>query len=121
MPLHARQTLLGIAVAFTLAACATTAQQSPSDDMLQLGAASAGGGSNLRDLTPEEKQVIMNAVSSSVKDPGGAKYRWARFSRDVPLSGNVNYCATVNAKSPYPAYSGWQSYIVELECLRRHR
>ena len=25
----------------------------------------------------------------------------------------VNYCGMVNAKSPFPAYSGWQAYIVE--------
>ena len=26
---------------------------------------------------------------------------------------SVNYCATVDAQSPYPAYSGQQAYIVE--------
>ena len=56
----------------------------------------------------------MNAVSTSIKDPAAAQYRWARFSRDVPFGGSVNYCAMVNAKSPYPAYNVWQSYIVAL-------
>ncbi len=31
----------------------------------------------------------------------------------TPEDGPTNYCGTVNAKSPYPAYSGWQAYIVE--------
>ena len=64
-----------------------------------------------RELTPPEKKVISDAVGLSIKDPGSAQYRWPK----IPASeeGSVNYCGMVNAKSPYPAYSGWQAYIVE--------
>jgi hypothetical protein len=47
-----------------------------------------------RDLTPEEKKVIMDAIASSLRN------------------GSVNYCATVDAQSPHAAYNGRQAYIV---------
>ena len=65
-----------------------------------------------RDLTPQEKKAIVDAVSPSLRDPGSAKYKWAKFPTIV-TDESVNYCATVDAKSPYPAYSGHQAYIVE--------
>jgi len=64
-----------------------------------------------RDLSPEEKKIIMAAVAPSLRDAGAAKYHWAKF----PVSSNEyapNYCATVDAKSPYAAYNGRQAYIV---------
>jgi hypothetical protein len=65
-----------------------------------------------RDLTPQEKKVIIGAIASSLKDPASAKYRWAKFPVVTP-DDDVNYCATVDAKSPYAAYNGRQAYIVE--------
>jgi hypothetical protein len=56
--------------------------------------------------------VIRDAVATAVRDPAAAKYKWARIPRSA--GGSTNYCAMVNAKSQYPAYSGWQAYIVEL-------
>ena len=35
----------------------------------------------------------------------------------VAASGEVNYCGTVDAKSPFPAYSGRQAYIVEAKVV----
>jgi hypothetical protein len=64
-----------------------------------------------RELTPSEKKIIVSALSPSLKDPGSAKFRWAKI-RDA-TEGAVNYCGMVNAKSPYPAYSGQQAYILE--------
>src|SRR6202011_3548374 len=57
-----------------------------------------------RDLTPEEKKVIMDAVAQSLRNPGSAKYHWAKFPA-VVTEGSVNYCATVDAQSPYAAYT----------------
>jgi hypothetical protein len=79
--------------------------------MLALGSASPPSASDLRELTPEEKQVIVDGVSASIKDPASAKFKWAKFPRSVGLSDSVNYCAMVNAKSQYPAYNGWQAYV----------
>jgi hypothetical protein len=64
-----------------------------------------------RELTPAEKKIIMSALASSLRDLGSAKFRWAKIRN--ASEGAVNYCATVNAKSPYPAYSGQQAYILE--------
>ena len=67
-----------------------------------------------RDLTPEEQQVIMDAVAPSLRNPGSAKYHWAKFPA-VVTEGSVNYCAIVDAQSPYAAYNGRQAYIVETQ------
>jgi hypothetical protein len=67
-----------------------------------------------RDLSPEEKKAIIAAVAPSLRDPASAKYRWAKFPA-VTMENAVNYCATVDAKSPYAAYDGHQAYIVEAQ------
>lgn len=58
--------------------------------------------------------MIMDAVATAIRDPAAAKYKWAKIARGTGLGGSNNYCAMVNAKSQYPAYNGWQAYIVEL-------
>jgi hypothetical protein len=73
---------------------------------------SAGASVGQRDLTPQEKKVIMDAIGPSLRNPGSAKYRWAKFPA-VVAEDSVNYCATVDAQSPYAAYSGHQAYIIE--------
>ena len=75
---------------------------------------SAGVSIGQRDLTPEEKKVIMDAVAQSLRNPGSAKYHWAKFPA-VVTEGSVNYCATVDAQSPYAAYNGRQAYVVEAQ------
>ena len=64
-----------------------------------------------RELTPAEKKIIISAIAPSLRDAGSAKYRWAKIRNTA--NGSVNYCGMVNAKSPYPAYSGQQAYILE--------
>ena len=103
--------LIGLlAVGLALSACATTPS---SPDGAAPSSAAVSGGIGQRELSPQEKKVIIDALSTSIRDPGSAKYKWAKFPLVVPGDGSVNYCAMVNAKSPYPAYSGWQNYIVE--------
>jgi hypothetical protein len=67
-----------------------------------------------RDLSPEEKKVIMDAVAPSLRNPASARYHWAQFPA-VVTEGSINYCATVEAQSPYAAYNGRQAYIVEAQ------
>lgn len=76
--------------------------------------ASASVNIGQRDLTPQEKKVIMDAIGPSLRNPGSAKYRWAKFPA-VVTEDSVNYCATVDAQSPYAAYNGRQAYIVEAQ------
>jgi hypothetical protein len=54
----------------------------------------------------------MDAVQYNLKDPQTARYHWTRFPVHTDQD-SVNYCATVDAKSPYPPYDGKQAYIVE--------
>lgn len=72
-----------------------------------------------RDLTPQEKKAIIDAVAPSLRNPGAAKYRWAKFPAVVNDEA-VNYCAMVDAQSPFAAYSGRQAYIVEAHLSSGH-
>ena len=72
-----------------------------------------------RDLAPAEKKAIIDAVAPSLRNPGAAKYRWAKFPT-VVNDESVNYCAMVDAQSPYAAYSGRQAYIVEAHLTGGH-
>jgi hypothetical protein len=109
--------VLGLAAGLALCGCAgsplsssSSSSSSTAEGLLGLHA-NAAGGQGLRELTLPEKKVITDAVDLSIKDPGSAQFRWPQIS--ATQDGAVNYCGMVNAKSPYPAYSGWQAYIVE--------
>jgi hypothetical protein len=101
------------AAALALAACATTA---PTAGGTGAATAAASASVGQRDLTPEEKKIIVDAVAPNLVDPKSAKYHWAKFP-DMTMQDSVNYCATVDGKSPYPAYNGRQAYIVETKVL----
>jgi len=78
------------------------------------GTALAQQGFGQRDLTPEEKKVIIDAIAPSLRNPASATFHWAKFPALVAAD-SVNYCATVDAQSPYAAYNGRQAYIVETQ------
>jgi hypothetical protein len=107
--------IAAFAAGFALSACATS--PSSSADSPSASNAEASAPVAQRDLTPQEKKVIADAVMPSLRDTGSAKYRWAKFPTVIPDGGSVNYCATVDAKSPYAAYSGRQEYIVEAKVV----
>jgi hypothetical protein len=98
-----------LAAILALSGCATTG---PQDNAAAGGTAGASASLVQRDLTPQEKKAIVDSVSTSIRNPAAAKYKWAKFPL-VPSEDPVNYCAMVDAQSPYPAYSGQQAYIVE--------
>ena len=114
-----------IAASVALAACAASppadqpaASAAPATTPAA-AAAAATPASQLRDLTPQEKKIIVDAVAPSLKEPGAAKYKWTKFPI-VPPSDEVSYCATVDAKSPYAAYSGHQAYIIDAKVVGGH-
>ena len=110
--------IAALAIGFALAACATGPSQN-SVAATDAAPAAAGGGGPQRDLTPPEKKAIVDSVSPSLRDPASAKYRWAKIPM-VVTEDSLNYCATVDAKSPYPAYNGKQAYIVEAHMSGGH-
>jgi hypothetical protein len=63
-----------------------------------------------RELAPDEKKIIADAVGRVIKEPSSATFRWAKFPGNA-AGGDVNYCASVNGKSALPGYSGKQLYI----------
>ena len=119
-----RSAIATLVARFALAACAATPPAEPPAASAMPAAASepaptATPASQLRDLTPQEKKIIVAAIASSLREPGSAKYKWAKFPM-VPPSDQVSYCATVDAKSPFAAYSGHQSYIVDTKVVGGH-
>jgi hypothetical protein len=69
-----------------------------------------------RDLSAEEKKVIVDAVAPNLKDASAAKYYWTKVPA-VTTDDTANYCSIVNGKSPYPPYNGRQAYIVETKLM----
>ncbi len=112
---------LGVASALAgslaLSACATTSSQ----NVVASGNAPAAtpAGVAQRELSAQEKKAIMDAVAPSLRNPAAAKYKWATFP-EVVTEDSVNYCAIVDAQSPYAAYSGRQAYIVEAKVVGGH-
>ena len=105
--------MTALAAGLALSACAAGM---PSTGAPGASSAAAPASAAQRDLTADEKKAIVDAVSPNLKDPASAKYHWAKFPA-MPTEDAVNYCATVDAKSPYPAYNGRQAYIVETKVL----
>ena len=109
--------ILVLAAGLALSGCAgsplgssSSSSSSTAEGLLGLHA-NATGGQGMRELTQPEKKVISDAVNLSIRDPGSAQFRWPQISGTE--DGAVNYCGMVKANSPFPAYSGWQAYIVE--------
>jgi len=100
-----------LAVGLAFSGCTTGTTPLASSDA---PSPSAGVSIGQRDLTPEEKKVIMDAVAPALRNPGSAKYHWANFPA-VVTEDSVNYCATVDAQSPHAAYNGRQAYIIKAQ------
>jgi len=113
MPLCRYGAIAALLFGFALAGCATTPPRATAQSLLGMSDAAPQTDAGERELTPPEKKIIADAVALSIKDPGSAKYHWAKIP--AAPEGSVNYCATVDAKSPYPAYNGRQAYIVETQ------
>lgn len=131
LPNNITNLIAAFAAVLTLAACAATTPgdqiaagtapttATPATSATTAASPAATPASQLRELTPEEKKIIVDAVAPSLRDPGTAKYKWTKFPM-VPPSDQVSYCATVDAKSPYAAYSGHQAYIVDTKVSGGH-
>jgi hypothetical protein len=124
LPINPSSMIAIVAVSLALAACAAT----PPADQGATGATAATTASaspaatppsQTRDLTPDEKKIIVEAVAPSLRNPGAAKYKWTKFPM-VPPADEVSYCGTVDAQSPYAAYSGHQAYIVDTKVAGGH-
>jgi len=111
--------LVALTASLALAACATAPPAADNPTVAAAPPAPASLSVAQRDLTPQEKKLIVDAIAPSLRDPGSAKYRWTKFPT-VPPSDDVSYCATVDAKSPHAAYDGRQAYIVEAKVVGGH-
>jgi hypothetical protein len=121
---YRHKTTAALAAALALAACAasstsTTSDLTPSSTVSGAAPAAASLSMAERDLTPDEKKLIINALSSSLTNPGSAKYHWTKFPT-VPETDQPAYCATVDGNSPHAAYNGRQAYIVDTKVTGGH-
>jgi hypothetical protein len=107
-----------LAAGFALSGCATGTTVTQSGEAAN-GVLTAPVNVGQRDLTPQEKKVIVEAIAPSLRNAGAAKYRWAKFPT-LATEETVNYCAMVEAQSPYAAYSGRQAYIIEAHLSGGH-
>ena len=121
LPLDRAGLIVAIAVASALAACTTTTPGDPIAAGVAHPPASpaATPESQLRELTPEEKKIIVVTIAPNLKNAGAAKYHWTKFPTVLP-SNQVAYCATVDAESPHAAFSGKQAYIVDVKVSGGH-
>jgi hypothetical protein len=110
--------IAALAAGLALSSCATGTTVTQSGEGAS-GAPVVPSGVAQRDLTAQEKKAIVDAVAPSLRNAGAAKYRWAKFPTVVNEE-SVNYCATVDAQSPYAVYSGHQVYIVEAHLSGGH-
>jgi hypothetical protein len=94
-----------------LAAAAALLLSGCTASLASFSASSFSGGS-ARELSAEEKKVIMDSVAETIRDPAKARYLWAKFPAGAPSNGQAHYCAAVDAKSPHAPYNGLQPYIV---------
>jgi hypothetical protein len=116
--------IAAIAASLALAACAGSSTSTMTSDLTPSAGASDTASATpssapLRDLTADEKKVIMHAVSLSLSNPGSAKYHWTKFPVS-PDSNQPAYCASVDAQSPHAAYSGHQAFIVDTQMTGGH-
>jgi hypothetical protein len=111
--------LLAASLALAACAAATPPADQPAASAAPATAPAATPASQLRDLTPQEKKIVVDAIAPSLRDPGSAKYKWAKFPI-VPPSDEVSYCGIVDAKSPHAAYDGRQAYIIDTKVSGGH-
>lgn len=115
--------IAALAAGLAVAACTSSPPPAPSSSSSHdiLGTEGPPAPANTlgeRELSAQEKKIIADAIAPSIRDAASAKYKWAK----IPISteSSTNYCGMVNAKSPYPAYNGWQAYIVEARLVGGH-
>ena len=111
--------VLAASVALAAFAASPPADQPAANAAPATTPAAATPAAQLRDLTPQEKKIIVDAIAPSLQEPGSARYKWTKFPI-VPPSDEVSYCGIVDAKSPHAAYDGRQAYIVDAKISGGH-
>ena len=86
-----------LAAGLALSGCATGTTVTQSGEAAN-GVPTAPVNGGQRDLTPQEKKVIVDAITPSLRNAGAAKYRWAKFPT-LATEDTVNYCAMVDARA----------------------
>ena len=70
--------MVALATGLMLSSCATGTTVTQSGEGAN-GAPVVPTSVGQRDLSPQEKKVIIDAIAPSLRNPGAAKYRWAKF------------------------------------------
>lgn len=67
-----------------------------------------------RKLTDSEKKIVREGITRNFKDPDSAQIRWTLFRPTEDKNGAPSYCATVNAKNSYGAYTGYKPFLASI-------
>jgi hypothetical protein len=102
-----KQQLLAVLSALIVSGCTASVASSVTPISVSLTGA--------RELTFEEKQVIIESLADSIREPEKAKYLWAPLRAKAPANGQTHYCAAVNAKSPHAPYNGLQPFLEQVQ------
>ena len=70
-----------------------------------------------RELTKQEKSIIVKAVAEELKDPDSAKFKWVKanilWGSDLSV-----YCGLLNGKNSYGAYIGYRPFYVKADFVK---
>lgn len=68
-----------------------------------------------RDLTPQEMKIIADVVAHDFNDPESTRFRWLPVGDPMAVPGLFYYCASVNSKNLYGAYSGYRPFYIAVK------
>jgi hypothetical protein len=73
---------------------------------------------NKRELTPIERQTLARSLSTTLKDPASAQFKWLPVVL-VERDGITDYCGLVNGKNSYGGYTGFVRFYAQIKSDER--
>jgi hypothetical protein len=67
----------------------------------------------LRDLTPDERALLIAGFTTEMKDPNTVQLKWNRIGQPDE-KGVAEYCAMIDGKNDYGTYVGFQPFIAQV-------
>lgn len=71
---------------------------------------------SLRELSPEEKQILGVSLAQGLKDPAAAQFKWGPITQ-AGSDGIAHYCGMVNGKNSFGGYIGYQPFSASVRIV----
>lgn len=66
-----------------------------------------------RPLSPAEQKVVSDSISTGLKDPGSAQFKFPPIAMIRTKNNGIAYCVLINAKNSYGGYVGFSyAYMI---------